>query len=336
MPSLDPLYSTCLLRSRQRVESHRLIATELSDYRLGWHGRAEVDTAVYRVRSPQLSLYSMTYGDEVDIVPQRYRGFALVHYARRGPIEITTDGQRLTLAPGEVVVSAPRRSVALRWSAGCEQVILRVPLALLGSVLPSPGADPDPEAVAVELPPSARLGVPAAAVWATQLDAFARYAEFARARAEPGRACRWLEHAERAMAAFLIQQACAPGSPAAADAPGRQRGPGLSSARRSARAERWREVVETNLREPVGLTGLAAAMALSPRQLTDWTRRQWGVPPMTWLRQRRLEAVRQALLGDPARDVTTVALEYGFGHLGRFAQLYRERFGEYPNQTRRR
>jgi AraC-like DNA-binding protein len=335
--SLDPLYRQCLLRSRQRVESHRLIAEELSDYRLGWHGRADVDTAVYRLRSPQLALYSMAYGDEVDILPQCYRGFALVHYARSGPIEVVTDGHRIGVAPGEVVVSAPRRSIALRWSAGCEQVILRVPLALLGGVLRTPGTDPDSAGAgtAVALPPAMLLAGPAAEVWRAQLDAYAQYVAFADSQDDPARAARWLEHTERAIAGYVVQQA-ALGAPRTGRAPGSQTGGASASDRRRARAERWMNVVDARLKEPAGLAELADAMALSPRQLSDWTRRQWGVSPMAWLRQRRLEAVRAALLDHPAQDVTRVALEHGFGHLGRFARQYRERFGEYPNETRRR
>jgi transcriptional regulator GlxA family with amidase domain len=34
--------------------------------------------------------------------------------------------------------------------------------------------------------------------------------------------------------------------------------------------------------------------------------------------------------------VTEVALDHGFGHLGRFAIVYAERFGEPPSVTARR
>ena len=38
---------------------------------------------------------------------------------------------------------------------------------------------------------------------------------------------------------------------------------------------------------------------------------------------------------DPAATVTTVAMRFGFVHLGRFAAEYRRMFGEIPSETRR-
>jgi len=32
-------------------------------------------------------------------------------------------------------------------------------------------------------------------------------------------------------------------------------------------------------------------------------------------------------------NVTAIALDHGFGHLGRFSAYYRQRFGELPRET---
>jgi AraC family ethanolamine operon transcriptional activator len=51
---------------------------------------------------------------------------------------------------------------------------------------------------------------------------------------------------------------------------------------------------------------------------------------------RRLAAVRRELLrGDPQASITDVATRWGFFHLGRFSQEYREHFAELPSQTLR-
>ena len=60
---------------------------------------------------------------------------------------------------------------------------------------------------------------------------------------------------------------------------------------------------------------------------------------MTYLRHLRLHRVR-AELADASRTrspaaVTTVASRWGFVHFGRFAQQYRQLFGESPSQTLR-
>jgi AraC-like DNA-binding protein len=63
-----------------------------------------------------------------------------------------------------------------------------------------------------------------------------------------------------------------------------------------------------------------------------------GVAPHAYFVRQRLNAVRHQLAqAHPDRQtVTTVALELGFTELGRFAQRYRDFFGENPSQTLQR
>jgi transcriptional regulator GlxA family with amidase domain len=58
---------------------------------------------------------------------------------------------------------------------------------------------------------------------------------------------------------------------------------------------------------------------------------------MVYLRQVRLDRTRDALLAaDPTRvTVAAIANWWGFAHLGRFASVYRARFGERPSDTLR-
>ena len=57
---------------------------------------------------------------------------------------------------------------------------------------------------------------------------------------------------------------------------------------------------------------------------------------MRYLRNLRLDRARQMLMDAPDMGVTRVALDCGFGHLGKFAAAYRARFGEAPSETARR
>jgi AraC-like DNA-binding protein len=60
-------------------------------------------------------------------------------------------------------------------------------------------------------------------------------------------------------------------------------------------------------------------------------------PPMTYLRRLRLYRVRAELAcgGVDTARVATVAGRWGFLHMGRFAEQYRELFGESPSETLR-
>jgi len=99
---------------------------------------------------------------------------------------------------------------------------------------------------------------------------------------------------------------------------------------------RAEEFIEANAAEPIQLQEIAAAAGVSTRSLLDSFRRFRDTSPMRHLREVRLNRVRHELLnGRDGLSVSAIALENGFNHLGRFAQDYRERYGERPSQTRR-
>ncbi|BBZ47215.1 AraC family transcriptional regulator [Mycobacterium parmense] len=84
---------------------------------------------------------------------------------------------------------------------------------------------------------------------------------------------------------------------------------------------------------------LARATGVSARALQKAFAQAGEAPPMTYLRHLRLQRVRAELAdasrARPSAAVTTVASRWGFVHLGRFAQQYRQLFGESPSQTLR-
>lgn len=66
--------------------------------------------------------------------------------------------------------------------------------------------------------------------------------------------------------------------------------------------------------------------------------RHLGTTPKQYVRQRKLERVHECLSDSSCsvRSVTELAMDYGFMHLGRFSESYRQRFGELPSETLRR
>ena len=112
---------------------------------------------------------------------------------------------------------------------------------------------------------------------------------------------------------------------------GRTAGRALSgTSERLQAAERW---VSTRLCAPLALEDLARAAGVSARTFYMECMRQTGVGPMTWLRELRLDTARRKLLESTDRNITDVASDCGFGHLGRFSAYYQRRFGELPRET---
>lgn len=99
------------------------------------------------------------------------------------------------------------------------------------------------------------------------------------------------------------------------------------------------DYMERHLSESITMPDLAAHAGASIRSLQQGFHEEFGVPPMTYLRDRRLERARQELLDAEPADgltVTDVAAHWGFNHLSGFAGLYRKRYGESPSATLRR
>lgn len=94
--------------------------------------------------------------------------------------------------------------------------------------------------------------------------------------------------------------------------------------------------IEENLDRPVTVAEMAAAARMSVRGLQAAFRRELGVSPLRFLRQRRLAAARADLLAsDEAGTVGLIARRWGFAHASRFAAEYHAAFGEYPATTLR-
>ncbi len=101
--------------------------------------------------------------------------------------------------------------------------------------------------------------------------------------------------------------------------------------------KRIEEYLDANADRPAHARGSRGVDRVSSgRSIQAGFRAHRGCTPMEFLRARRLERAHALLLSGPARSVTDVALDCGFGHAGRFSIDYRARFGESPMETRRR
>ncbi|WP_049342580.1 helix-turn-helix domain-containing protein, partial [Pseudomonas aeruginosa] len=96
--------------------------------------------------------------------------------------------------------------------------------------------------------------------------------------------------------------------------------------------------IRRHLQSEIEVAALAEQAHMSTRSLYALFERQLGESPRQYIRRLRLERIR-ACLEDPGcrvRNLTELALDFGFAHLGRFAEQYRRQFGELPSETLRR
>lgn len=94
--------------------------------------------------------------------------------------------------------------------------------------------------------------------------------------------------------------------------------------------------IRENASRAICLADIADAADVPARTLLSSFRRFRQTSPMSYLRAVRLDRVHERLRQGPDTDtVTTIAMEEGFSHLGRFSQEYCNRFGEMPSETLR-
>lgn len=97
------------------------------------------------------------------------------------------------------------------------------------------------------------------------------------------------------------------------------------------------ELIEQNPDAGLSLAELASAAGVTARALQRGFKEVVGMSPTAYVRAVQLDRVHTELIeGSGTVSITEVAMRWGFLHLGRFAQQYRERFGVSPSETVRR
>jgi AraC-like DNA-binding protein len=98
---------------------------------------------------------------------------------------------------------------------------------------------------------------------------------------------------------------------------------------------RVEDYVCANLDNAITRDELADTAGVSIRSLNRAFDKRYGSGPMSFVRQRRLDACYTKLLGSEpdSTTVSTMAMTYGFSHLGKFAMAYKNAFGESPSTS---
>jgi len=94
------------------------------------------------------------------------------------------------------------------------------------------------------------------------------------------------------------------------------------------------QFIDDHANTPCSVTAMAATLDVSVRNLEKSFRKELGCTPRKYLQRVRLQRahdeLRRARPGD-GTTVTEIAMRCGFGHVGRFAMLYRRVYGVAPS-----
>jgi len=282
-----------------------------------------LSTRLFSTRVGRLSLFFLEYGAEVKVEPDCFDGFVLVEIPLRGGGRYRCGREALDGDTGHAVVMSPNKPVHLELAPTLSQLIVRIDQGMIDRACAAHLGYQPKEAVSFDL--SLDLEGHAGRAWTSTLrHVLDGCASFPQLLDNPIY-CAHIEqmlidtllyaHSHNLSHRFEISRT----KPAVAPA----------------YVRRAVEYLEAHVAEAVTMDALAAAVGMSSRALFLAFRDTYDQTPMGYLRELRLQRVRQGLLsgGSASANLTHIALQWGFFHYGRFAQYYSERFGERPQDT---
>lgn len=311
-----------LFASRDLHETRSMIARVMKPHELKPAGGCQrVEARMYHAGLGEVSLSRLCHGCEVDIDPGALQDFYLVMMPLAGHSRVECGDQGVDACDAAGTVVSPAQPLTMRWSADCDQLMVRVARPFLERVW----AAQHGKALTQPLKFKLAFDWHGSAAWQCVLRFLVDCAESDLALEQNPLL---LAQLQELVATTLL--AAQPHNQSAALMPRR-------SAVLPRHVRRVQDYLRAHAHEAVNATRLAEVAGCSLRGLYAGFQDFCGMSPMQYLRELRLDGVRADLLASgTAVSVSGVALRWGFAHLGRFSAEYKTRFGELPSETLRR
>lgn len=316
-----PLAAHMLFCSQDLDEARDRVAGVFCDHRLETIGSTRISARHHHFAGDRLSLNYIEYGAKTLIAPGELDSFYLLQFPVEGAAAITNGPDRYYSHPNRAAILNPHRATVMIWAEECRQILVWIDRKALHEHLSiqigSPAVRPLTFEGGLDLTdgPGARLKM-----FVDHLIAGVDCGQ--PAIGGNGLMARQIE------ASIMSGLLDTPGHNYAALIGAR---PTRLAPRQVLRAEAF---MRANLENPITLEDAARAAGVSARTLQQGFREFRNTTPMRFLRDARLDRAHQDLQSAaPGAAVTDIALRWGFTHFGRFAQIYRQRYGSTPNRT---
>ena len=328
---------TIMIRGSDFLPRHAVFRTRDLDHARQHNNGVFVEHAVdylprerhldFRHRQAKLgsvTINLMQYGAGVLIKARPFSNFYLLQFTLSGECRVCQQRHQIVLPAGSVAVINPFRDFEKAWLPGACQLMVRIDRQLVESEFRAWTGGHDAGRIEFDTSPIcdiAKVGTLSRYVRMLCDDLGATQSDLSKPLVA--------DRVTSGLAALLL--ASMPHNRKAAF-----EGHGRSIAPFSVR--RVEQFIEQHARNPIALADLSSVAGVSTRALQIGFRRFRNTTPIAYLRAIRLDLARIDLAnaGLANSSVATVANALGFGHLGRFARDYQERFGEMPSQTLRR
>lgn len=309
-----------LFASRDLLQTRSLVGSVMKPHDLRVRGaHQEVNARMHHAAVGGVSLNRLKYGADVDIEPGPLDDFYLIQMPLSGHAQVSCGKQQISSDHDTASVLSPADSTVMHWSADCDQLMVRIDRMLVDRAIGALSGRLEPEPVRFQLGFRWRECGP----WCCLVQYLN---ECASQCFDPCQYRLMVSHIEQLVVATLVSA-----QPHDMRAP-----PTRCAAVLPRHVKRVQDFLRENVTEPVTADQMALVAGVSLRSLYAGFRDYCGVTPMQYVRELRLEGARKALLNEPDCNIASIAMRWGFGHLGRFSAEYKARFGESPSQSVRR
>lgn len=322
MALLQPLARYARFVTSDVDEAREQVARVFCDHRLDpRHRGSKLDAWQNMAKLGSMAIGAMGYGADVEIDPGKLGDFYLLMRPYTGGASIQHGGQHTNASSTSGSILNPDDATLMNWSEDCSNRVIRI------------------DRLALERQLSIMLGgAPVASI------------RFDLAMPMSGGAAHWWRMVN-VLTDSLDGPSALPSALATSlheslllvsllDCQPNSHTNRLGTHQKSIAPKHVRQVeayIEEHADQPLTVADLIVVSGVSARALFDGFRRFRDTSPLAYLRSVRLERVRQQLLkAGEDETVTTVATQWGFYQLGRFAAQYKAKYGEAPSQTLRR
>lgn len=264
-------------------------------------------------KAGSLDLCRLSYGAQARVLTEGLADTYHLQFILRGHCRYELPHRTLELAAGQLLVINPQEPIDLTYSEDCEKFIVKVPAGMLNKACEEPRW----------LKASGAVKFNQVSYRFEELDSLMMLLNLLCDEAESGFATpQMLQHYTNVVTtkllAMLKHNVCS-----------------AEPGQHSACFERLARYIEQNIKHDLTAEQLAQHARMSLRSLYSLFEKNVRMTPKHFIRQKKLEQVHAALTDPGARapNVTAVALEYGFTHLGRFSELYRSMYGALPSES---
>lgn len=313
---LDLLKTGTLFRAADPLDVSAYVRSHIGAHTLDLFSRTAKATMRHK-NFGALGLCQITYGGRVQVRSPGLEKSYHLQVVVDGSCSVRYPDKTLELVPGSATIINPCSAVALNYSADCVKMIIKLPTRLVNTCcaeqyghIPEEGIQFQQSDFTLDKDAPTFRMLELLCLEADQQDAVSNMVS---------------SPMGLLVATKLLEIA-----------PHNIRAPRLDRAD-EAFFERINEYIDANARGHITTEDLAKLCCVSSRTLYDRFKKVKGVAPNAYVRERKLLKVRSRMLNvhNGVQNVTEVALEYGFSHLGRFSSEYKQLFGESPSETLR-